>query len=886
MLCEKCGQREAHVKIQINLNGEKKTMNLCEECAKELTGENGQDPDLEKIRKALMGIFGSGLFQEIERKRRELNHEDESIDESLYTEPCLKAIEASKEVTKEVSAPSVGSEHLIAGLLKCGEGLAYEILTANNVKYETVIRKFLINNYSVIEYSGHVFTPMALRVLSEAAEIARKNHSEKCGTEHLLYAILRRQNSNGARILNSMSIRVQILAENVLAAIQTGRFAPENAGTPEKEEPGAAKTARKRVRRVETPNLDQFSTDLTELAANGLTDPVIGRKEETDRVIQILSRRTKNNPCLIGEPGVGKTAVVEGLAERIAAGDVPEIIRDKRIVSLDLSSMVAGSKYRGEFEERIKNVMKEVRSDSSVILFIDEIHTIVGAGAAEGSLDAANIIKPALSRGEIQLLGATTIAEYRKYFEKDAALERRFQPVTVEEPSVEESLEILRGLRPKYEEHHQVRITDKALSEAVTLGQRYIQDRFLPDKAIDLMDEAASRIRLRAYNTPARQKKRTEDADTLLAAYEEAVLRGDQEEAAKLSARRKRLEKRLQDQKEKGSEEMPLVTEEAIQEVVAAWTKIPVTTLKVSEMSRLRSLEETLKKRIVAQDEAVAAISRAIRRGRVGLKDPRRPTGSFLFLGPTGVGKTELSKAVAEAVFGSEKNMIRIDMSEPGYVGFEEGGQLSEKVRRNPYSVILFDEIEKAHPDVFNILLQVLDDGIITDSQGRRVDFKNTVIIMTSNIGSESIVAPKNLGFGAREDSGTDYLRMKEKVLDALKRAFKPEFLNRIDEIIVFRMLTKEHMNAIVGIMLKDLSERVRESMGLDVRFSQKAKDLLTEKGYDPKFGARPLRRAIQTEVEDRLADGLLSGAYERGDAISVSADEHGLTFRKRTKNA
>ena len=898
MLCEKCGEREAHVKIQIHLNGEKKTMNLCEECAKELTGTNGQDPDLEKIRKALMGIFRSGLFQEIEKKRRELNQQDESIDESLYTEACLKAIEASKEVTKEVSAPSVGSEHLIAGLLKCGEGLAYEILTANHVKYDIVIaliRKFLINNYSVIEYSGHAFTPMALRILSEAVAIAQKNHCEKCGTEHLLYAILRHQNANGARILNSMSINSKTLAENVLAAIQTGRFAPEHRG---EEEKGNAAPLRKRSRSVETPNLDQYSTDLTELALNGLVDPVIGRKTETDRVIQILSRRTKNNPCLIGEPGVGKTAVVEGLAERIAKGDVPEIIRDKRIVSLDLSSMVAGSKYRGEFEERIKNVMKEVQKDRSVILFIDEIHTIVGAGGAEGSLDAANIIKPALSRGEIQLIGATTISEYRKYFEKDAALERRFQPVTVEEPDAEESLRILQGLRPKYEEHHKVRITDKALEQAVRLSQRYIQDRFLPDKAIDLMDEAASRIRLQAYNTP-KAKKKEEQLDDVLLAYEEAVLRGDQEEAKKLSRKKSRLEKRLEEKKEEPSSEeaLPEVNEEAIQEVVAAWTKIPVTTLRVSEMSRLRNLEETIKKRIVAQDEAVAAIARAIRRGRVGLKDPRRPTGSFLFLGPTGVGKTELSKAVAEAVFGSEKSMIRIDMSEymekdsvskfigspPGYVGFEEGGQLSEKVRRNPYSVILFDEIEKAHPDVFNILLQVLDDGIITDSQGRRVDFKNTVIIMTSNIGSESIVAPKTLGFGAHEDEAADYRRMKEKVMDALKRAFKPEFLNRIDETIVFRSLTKEHMSSIVKIMLRDLEARVRESMGLRLTFSQKARDFLTEKGYDPKFGARPLRRAIQTEVEDRLADGLLSGEYGRGDTVSIGADEKGLTFRKKT---
>ena len=902
MLCEKCGQREASVKIQIHLNGEKRTMNLCEECKKELTGEDGQDPDLEKIRRALLGIFGSGLFKEIEKKRRELNHEDEAIDESLYTDACLSAIEAAKAVTKEVSAPSVGSEHLIAGLLKCGEGLAYEILAANNVKYDAVIaliRKFLISNYSVIEYSGHVFTPMALRILAEAVQIAKKNHSEKCGTEHLLYAILRHQNSNGARILSSMSAHVQNLAENVLAAIQTGRFAPENPGP---EEKGSVKKAKKRPRTVETPNLDQYSTDLTEMAYNGLMDPVIGRKEETDRVIQILSRRTKNNPCLIGEPGVGKTAVVEGLAERIANGDVPEIILNKRIVSLDLSSMVAGSKYRGEFEERIKNVLKEVQKDRSVILFIDEIHTIVGAGSAEGSLDAANIIKPALSRGEIQLIGATTISEYRKYFEKDAALERRFQPVTVEEPDAEKSVEILRGLRAKYEAHHKVRITDKALEQAVTLSQRYIQDRFLPDKAIDLMDEAASRIRLRAYNTPKDKKHPDEELDACLEAYEEAVLRGDQEEAGKLARKKARLQKRLEEIKktQDAKEDLPEVNEEAIQEVVAAWTKIPVTTLKVSEMSRLRTLEDTIKKRIVAQDEAVAAIARAIRRGRVGLKDPRRPTGSFLFLGPTGVGKTELSKAVAEAVFGSEKNMIRIDMSEymekdsvskfigspPGYVGFEEGGQLSEKVRRNPYSVILFDEIEKAHPDVFNILLQVLDDGIITDSQGRRVDFKNTVIIMTSNIGSESIVAPKNLGFGAREDAGTDYLRMKEKVMDALKRAFKPEFLNRIDEIIVFRMLTKEHMSSIVKIMLKDLSERVKESMGLRLSFSAKARDFLTEKGYDPKFGARPLRRAIQTEVEDRLADGLLSGEYERGDQVSVSSDQNGLTFRKKNKEA
>ena len=646
-----------------------------------------------------------------------------------------------------------------------------------------------------------------------------------------------------------------------------------------------------------TQTLDQYSRDLTELARNGKLDPVIGRSEEIQRVIQILSRRTKNNPCLIGEPGVGKTAIAEGLAARIVEGDVPETIKGKRLLTLDLSGMVAGSKYRGEFEERIKRVINEVKADGNVLLFLDELHTIIGAGGAEGAIDASNILKPSLARGEIQLIGATTLEEYRKYIEKDAALERRFQPVKVEEPTEEEAVLILRGLRPKYEEHHHVTITDEAVEAAVKLSKRYINDRFLPDKAIDLIDEASSKARLKVYVMPDGIKKAEEEIKALEAEKEEAIKREAYEEAGEIKKKQLRKKERIEKLKEKwetqrtGSE--IVVGEEEIADVVAMWTKIPVTKIAQAESERLMQLEETLHHRVVGQEEAVASVAKAIRRGRVGLKDPNRPIGSFLFLGPTGVGKTELSKALADAMFGSENALIRVDMSEfmekhtvskligspPGYVGYDEGGQLSEKVRRNPYSVVLFDEVEKAHPDVFNVLLQVLDDGHITDSTGRVVDFKNTVIIMTSNAGAENIVTPKTLGFLSVNDEAHSHEDMKGKVMDEVKRIFKPEFINRIDEIIVFHTLGKEQIGQIVDIMMQAVNKRTLEQMKLSIELDEQAKNYLVEKGYDSKYGARPLRRAIQNEIEDPLAEQILQGKAGQGSRVKVTVKDGKLHF-------
>ena len=646
-----------------------------------------------------------------------------------------------------------------------------------------------------------------------------------------------------------------------------------------------------------TPTLNSFSRDLTKLAREGMLDPVIGRESEIQRVVQILSRRTKNNPCLIGEPGVGKTAVVEGLAQMIAGGNVPETIADRRVMTLDLSGMVAGSKYRGEFEERIKKVISEVTEDGNVLLFLDEIHTIIGAGGAEGAIDASNILKPSLARGEIQLIGATTREEYRKYIEKDAALERRFQPVVVEEPTEEQSIAILKGLRPKYEEHHKVTITDEALVAAVRLSSRYINDRFLPDKAIDLIDEAASKIRLTTYVEPAEIKSLTEDIDKLEIQKEQAIKNEAYEKAGDIKKRQQKKRERIEKirekwQKEKTSRKLT-VGEGEIADVVSGWTKIPVRKLAEEESERLRKLESILHERVVGQEEAVTAVAKAIRRGRVGLKDPKRPIGSFLFLGPTGVGKTELCKALAEAMFGTENALIRVDMSEymekhsvskmigspPGYVGYDEGGQLSEKVRRNPYSVILFDEIEKAHPDVFNILLQVLDDGHITDAQGRKIDFKNTVLIMTSNAGAENIISPKRLGFASNDDAKERYRFMKERVMEEVKRMFKPEFLNRIDEIIVFHQLSQDHMKEIVDIMLKGICRRTLAQMNLKLTVDDSAKAFLVEKGYDEKYGARPLRRAIQNLLEDGLAEAVLDGKVKAGDEVTVTKGDDGLKF-------
>ncbi len=646
-----------------------------------------------------------------------------------------------------------------------------------------------------------------------------------------------------------------------------------------------------------TPTLNQYSRDLTELAKEGKLDPVIGREEEIQRVIQILSRRTKNNPCLIGEPGVGKTAIAEGLAIKIIEGNVPDTIQNKRVLTLDLSGMVAGSKYRGEFEERIKRVLAEVKNDGKVLLFLDELHTIIGAGGAEGAIDASNILKPSLARGEIQLIGATTIDEYRKYIEKDAALERRFQPVMVDEPSEEETIKILKGLRDRYEKHHGVKISEDALVAAVRMSSRYLNDRFLPDKAIDLIDEASSRVRLGIYSAPKELKEIEEELEKLEQEKENAIVSEAYEKAGEIKKKQLKKEEKKNKiiakwEKEKSSVKL-FVDENQIAEIVSNWTKIPVKKLEQEEAERLRNLEGILHERVVGQEEAVSAVSKAIRRGRVGLKDPKRPIGSFLFLGPTGVGKTELSKALAEAMFGSENTIIRIDMSEymekhsvskligspPGYVGYEEGGQLSEKVRRNPYSVILFDEIEKAHPDVFNILLQVLDDGHITDAQGRKVNFKNTILIMTSNAGAESIISPKKLGFTTVENEKENYEQMKENVMGEVKRIFKPEFLNRIDEIIVFHALNKENIRAIVSIMSDVMIKRTKKQMDITVILEDSAKDYIVEKGYDEKFGARPLRRALQSKIEDRLAEEILDGKVKKGDTVTISYEKEELKF-------
>ena len=886
MLCERCHEREAHVKIVSNVNGVSREWNLCETCALEVQKASGTELDLSK---ALLSFLNHMVnFQNAEKKQAE-------TPKTMMSEAAKKVLQRAKAVAKELKAGAVGTEHLLIAILESEEGLAHVILTENHVTAKDVralVEKYLVSRYSVMEFEGNDFSPTASKVLQEADRLARQQGMKEIGTEHILTAILNENTSSAVKILATMHSPIEKLKEDLSAFSEksavAGNASEKTFRTPERKEAS------------NTPNLDAYSRDLTAMAAEGKLDPVIGRDEEIRTVIQILSRRTKNNPCLIGEPGVGKTAVVEGLANRIVSGDVPDVMLGKRIVSLDLSSMVAGSKYRGEFEERIKNVIREVSGDRSVILFIDEIHTIIGAGGAEGALDAANIIKPSLSRGELQLIGATTITEYRKHVEKDAALERRFQPVTVQEPSEGESLEILKGLRERYEAHHKVKYTDEALSAAVYLSKRYLCDRFLPDKAIDLMDEAGSRVHLSESQRPRDVKKLETELEKVAVDLENAVASQDFKTAFELKKQEDKLKKRLEKAGEKweqtAKECCPEVTEEDIRSVVSAWTKIPVESLKETEASRLKNLESILEKRIVSQKEAVSAVAKAIRRGRVGLKNPKRPIGSFLFLGPTGVGKTELSKALSEAVFGSEQSMIRVDMSEymekhsvskligspPGYVGFEEGGQLSEKVRRNPYSVLLFDEIEKAHPDVFHILLQVLDDGQITDSQGRKVDFKNTVIIMTSNLGAESIVQPKNLGFGSKSDEKQDYERMKEKVLEAVRKTFKPEFLNRIDEILVFHPLTKENMGDIVEIMLRELKKRAQTQLGLTLRFTPSAKAFLIEKGYDPKYGARPLRRAIQTNVEDVLSEKLISGEFGMGDTVTVGKNEQGLRFTKK----
>ena len=804
-----------------------------------------------------------------------------------FTAKARESINLAVQAAEELGHSYVGTEHLLIGLLEEGSGVAARVLSENGVKKEKVIGLVsqLISPDQTVRMEENGYTPSARRVLENSYKEAVRFKARLIGTEHLLISIIRDNDCVASRLLNTIGISIQKLYIDVLAAM--GEDAPAN-----KEE--LLKGSRTKG---STPTLDSYSRDLTALAREGKLDPVIGRETEIKRLIQILSRRTKNNPCLIGEPGVGKTAVVEGLAQMIIEGNVPETIAEKRVLTLDLSGMVAGSKYRGEFEERIKKVIAEVMEDGEVLLFIDEIHTIIGAGGAEGAIDASNILKPSLARGELQLIGATTIEEYRKYIEKDSALERRFQPVTVEEPSEEEAVAILKGLRGRYEAHHHVTITDEALTAAVKLSARYINDRFMPDKAIDVIDEAASKVRLTAFVEPPEIKDLEKEIEKLEDQKEAAIRDEAYEKAGAIKKKQEKKKEKIDKIREKWQKDKDtrkqVVDEGEIADVVSSWTKIPVRKLEEGESQRLKNLESILHERVIGQEEAVTAVAKAIRRGRVGLKDPKRPIGSFLFLGPTGVGKTELSKALAEAMFGTENALIRVDMSEymekhsvskmigspPGYVGYDEGGQLSEKVRRNPYSVILFDEIEKAHPDVFNILLQVLDDGHITDAQGRKIDFKNTVIIMTSNAGAESIISPKRLGFGAVADEKADYKVMKDRLMEEVKHIFKPEFINRIDEIIVFHPLNKGHMKDIVTIMLKEIMKRTKEQMNITLSVDEAAKEFLINKGYDEKYGARPLRRTIQSCLEDRLAEEILDGAVKEGDEVLVSQGEAELKF-------
>lgn len=802
-----------------------------------------------------------------------------------FTKQALNALSLAEKAARTYGHSYIGTEHMLLGLMREKEGTAGLILeefAAEEDRLCKMIDKFVAPiDMGASKKEKPEYSPRARKIMEEAVQECE----EKAGTEHLLLVMLKETDCVATRLLHTMGINVQKLYSAVLSAM-----GKEGESFSEELQAEKAKSAT-------TPTLDQYSRDLTALAVEGKLDPVIGREKEITRLIQILSRRTKNNPCLVGEPGVGKTAIAEGLAQRIVADLVPDTVKNKRVVVLDLSSMVAGSKYRGEFEERIRNVLNEVKENRGILLFIDELHTIIGAGGAEGALDASNILKPSLSRGEIQLIGATTLEEYRKYIEKDAALERRFQPITVEEPTEEETLEILKGLRPYYERHHKVEIQDEALEAAVKMSVRYINDRFLPDKAIDIIDEAASKVQLCGYRKMPELEQFELELKSLSGEKEEALKTADLLRAKAAQKRQEEVEQQIeklrQKEKRRAKRSGAAVTEASVAEIVSDWTKIPVQRLTEGETKRLANLEKELHKRVIGQDEAVKAVSQAVKRGRVGLKDPNRPIGSFLFLGPTGVGKTELSKALAETVFGSEQAMIRVDMSEymekhsvskmigspPGYVGYEEGGQLSEKVRRNPYSVILFDEIEKAHPDVFNILLQVLDDGHITDAQGRKIDFKQTIIIMTSNAGAQAIIEPKRLGFVSGTDEKRDYERMRAGVMEEVRRLFKPEFLNRIDEIMVFHTLNKEHIKKIVNILLATLEKRCKEQMEITLKVTNSAKEHLAESGFDSKYGARPLRRAIQNQIEDALANEILEGKIKRGDIVQVQQKNKKLCF-------
>ena len=805
-----------------------------------------------------------------------------------FTKRAEKALEYAGDLAQGFGHNYIGTEHILYGLVKEGSGVASQVLNMQKITAENVVEEIevLIGKGDKSQNRGEIgFTPRSKRVIENAFLEARKLGSEFIGTEHLLIGIMREGDSVAVRIMMDLNVNPQKLYNEIVKVINED----ENAGVSDKQPKGKASGSYN-----QTPTLNQYGTDLTKKATEGKLDPVIGRKDEIQRVIQILSRRTKNNPCLIGEPGVGKTAVAEGLAERIIAEDVPEMLKNKRVVSLDIASMVAGAKYRGDFEERIKKCLEEVKKAGDVILFIDEVHTIVGAGSAEGAVDAANILKPLLARGEVQVIGATTLNEYRKYIEKDSALERRFSPVTVGEPTNEETIEILKGIRDRYEAHHNVKITDEAIKAAVELSTRYINDRFLPDKAIDLVDEAASRVKMRTYTQPDTLKKLEEEISAMNKEKDDAIKVQDFEKAAglrdKINVEKEKLQKEKEKWESKNTKSITTLTEEDIAEVVASWTGVPVKKLTQTENEKLRNLEQTLHQRVIGQNEAVDAVAKAIRRGRVGLKDPNRPIGSFLFLGPTGVGKTELSKALAESLFGNEDAMIRIDMSEymeghsvskligspPGYVGFDEGGQLTEKIRRKPYSVILFDEIEKAHPDVMNMLLQILDDGRLTDAQGRTVNFKNTVIIMTSNIGARLITDKTTLGFSAKdkkEESQKEYETIKKDVMGELKKQFRPEFINRIDEIIVFHKLNEEDIKQIIDIMLNQVTKRMAEK-SYKFEIDNSVKELIAKKGVDTDYGARPLKRAIQNILEDKIAEEILNGNIKPNKKAVIKAED------------
>ena len=812
-----------------------------------------------------------------------------------FTERAKEAIQHAHAAAAALGTTYIGTEHLLLGLAKTKESVGAKALELQNVtekNAEAKIREVLAKVdalHKATEPAG--YTPRTKRIFELSAAEANRLGAGYIGTEHLLIALLRESDCLGVQILQAMGVNPQKTYEDILNMLGENDPQAQAAIQSNKKSNSKSKTS--------TPMLEQFGRDMTKLAEEEKFDPIVGREKEIERIIQILSRRTKNNPCLVGDPGVGKTAIVEGLAQKICTGNVPSILKDKRVVSLDLSAMVAGSKYRGEFEERIKKLLAEVQQAGNVILFIDELHTIIGAGAAEGAIDASNILKPQLARGEIQVVGATTLNEYRKYIEKDAALERRFQPVTVDEPSEEEAIQMLHGLRDKYEAHHNVQITDAAIEAAVRMSARYINDRFLPDKAIDVIDEAASKVRLKTYTMPPSVKALEDEIVQLEKEKEEAVKTQEFETAAAVKRKQEDVRERLEAETAKWTEQnqstAQMVDEDDVAYIVSNWTGVPVQKLRQEESERLMQLEAILHKRIIGQEPAVQAVARAIRRGRVGLKNPKRPTGSFLFLGPTGVGKTELSRALAETLFGNEEALIRVDMSEymekhsvskmigspPGYVGYDEGGQLSEKIRRKPYSVVLFDEIEKAHPDVFNILLQVLDDGHITDSQGRKVDFKNTVIIMTSNAGARNIVEPKRLGFTAGNDESKNYDDMKKAVMDEVKRMFRPEFVNRIDDIIVFHQHSKENVRDIATLMLKETAVRVKQTMQMEITFTEAAAEAIAKDGYDPLYGARPLRRAIQTKIEDMLAENILEAKIVAGDTVTVDYRDGNYLFEK-----